>query len=63
MTQEELIYRKYSKIVLDGGMQIWDRWRDSKYPSLRKMAIKEKAKALVNHDRFITGEITRRKPA
>lgn len=60
MNQEEKILKIAAMNVLDAGMKGFDGFHQSQFMSIRKGALKMKAKALINHDRFITGEFIKR---
>jgi len=41
--------------VLGAGMAIFDKWHNHAHAPFRQIALREKAKALVNHDRILNG--------
>lgn len=49
----QVMARFHALRVLDGALNIWDRWGQSKYPQLRRQALREKAKGIIHHDRFL----------
>lgn len=54
MTKIEMFRREMATRVLYNGMAIWDRFKDSPARKSRQIALREQAKALINHDRILT---------
>lgn len=41
--------------ILNGGLNIWDKWGGHSHAPIRKIALMEKTKAIINHDRVLIG--------
>lgn len=49
-------HRNYrARVILIGGNGIWERYKDSGNSVFRRVALRENARALVEHDRMLTG--------
>lgn len=46
--------------VLNSGIDLFETWYKNPHPRFRRIALKEKTKALINHDRFLNNEIVKR---
>lgn len=53
--QEERFRFQHAMRVLGGGIGIWDRFKDGLSANIRRIALREKARALVESDRLLTG--------
>lgn len=52
---EENIRQHYATLVLNGGVRIWERFKESRSGHVRRVALREKARALITFDRMLTG--------
>ncbi len=46
--------------VLNGGIDLFEEWYKHPHIPFRKIALREKAKAIINHDRLLNNEIVTR---
>lgn len=46
--------------VLNSGIDLFENWYSNSHIPFRKIALREKTKALINHDRFLTNELITR---
>lgn len=48
-----MIHTQLAAKALDSGLTIWANYGNSKHASVRRAALANKARALVQHDRFL----------
>lgn len=52
---EEIIRQHHATRVLNSGIRIWERFKESRFGQIRRGALREKARALITFDRILTG--------
>lgn len=53
--EEQLTRRKYAVRLLDSAANLFDRWLVQPNLAACRVALREKTRALVEHDRLMTG--------